>query len=48
MFRIGISELGLVCAIVLLILFVPVMISRSYARLDKRLKDIEKKLDKKK
>jgi len=47
MFRIGVSELGLACAIVLLALFVPVMISKSYSRLDKRLKDIEKKLERK-
>jgi len=48
MFRIGLLESGITCAIVALILLVPLIISRSYARLNKRLKDIENKLDKKK
>jgi hypothetical protein len=47
MFRIGVLEMGLTCGLILLILVVPVMVSRSYARLDKRLKNIEKKIDKK-
>lgn len=48
MLRIGLLESGITCAIVALILLVPLIISRSYARLNKRLKDIENKLDKKK
>ncbi len=48
MFHIGVVELGLTCSILFLVLVVPVIVSRSYTRLDKRLKNIEKKIDKKK
>jgi hypothetical protein len=48
MFRIGLLESGITCAIVALILVVPLIISRGYTRLNKRLQDIENKLDKKK
>lgn len=44
MFRIGLIEAGLTCAVVTLILLVPLMI----ARINQRLKSIENKLDKKK
>jgi hypothetical protein len=44
MFRIGLLEAGITCAIVALAMIIPVMIGR----LNKRLKDIENKLDKKK
>jgi len=46
MFRIGVAELGLACALVLIILFIPSIIKASYAQLDKRLKNIEKKMGK--
>ena len=48
MFRIGVVELALTCGLLLLVLVIPVMVTRFYARLDKRLKNIEKKIDKKK
>jgi hypothetical protein len=48
MFRIGVVELGLTCGLVLLILVIPWMVARFYVRLDKRLKNIENKIDKKK
>jgi flagellar biosynthesis protein FliR len=48
MFRIGVLELALTCGLLLLVLIVPVMITRFYVRVDKRLKNIEKKIDKKK
>jgi len=48
MFRISPLELVLPCGLLLLLLIVPVMIARFYSRLDQRLKNIEKKIDKKK
>ena len=48
MFRIGVVELALTCGLLLLVLVIPVMVTRFYARLDKRLKNIEKMIDKKK
>ncbi len=48
MFRIGLLESGITCTIVALIILVPLIIGRGYARIDKRLKKIENKLDKKK
>lgn len=47
MFRIGIVELAVTCVIVVLALIIPAIVARGYARLDKRLKDIERKLEKK-
>ena len=47
MFRIGAVELVATCGIILLVLIVPVMLRGFYARLDQRLKNIEKKIDKK-
>lgn len=47
MFRIGISELGLTCAVILLAILIPILVSRGYARLNKRLKNIEDKINKK-
>jgi hypothetical protein len=44
MFRIGLFEAGITCAIVALAMIIPLMIGR----LNKRLKDIENKLEKKK
>lgn len=48
MFRIGILELGLTCALVTLALVIPLIVTRGYARLNKRLKGIEDNLTKKK
>jgi hypothetical protein len=48
MFRIGVLELTLTCGLLLLVLVIPVIVSRFYARVDKRLKNIENKIDKKK
>ena len=48
MFRIGVLELTLTCGLLLLVLVIPWMVTRFYIRLDKRLKNIEKKIDKKK
>ena len=46
MFRIGVVELALTCGLLLLVLVIPFMVARFYARMDKRLKNIEKKIDK--
>lgn len=46
MFRIGVVELILACGLFLLALIIPLIISRSYTRMDKRLKNIEKKINK--
>jgi len=43
MFRIGIFEFTLTCIIILLVLILPIMIKR----IDTRLKNIEKRLNKK-
>jgi hypothetical protein len=48
MFRISVVELAFTCGIILLLLIFPLMLRGFYARVDKRLKNIEKKLDKKK
>lgn len=48
MFRIGVLELTLTCGIILLALVIPLMIVRFYAHMDKRFKNIEQKMDKKK
>jgi len=48
MFRIGVLESTLTCGLLLLLLVIPLMLTRFYARVDKRLKNIEKKIDKKK
>ena len=48
MFRIGIFELVFSCGLIFLVLVIPVIVARYYARVDQRLKNIEKKLDKKK
>lgn len=45
MFRIGVVELMLACGLLLLVLVIPIIISRFYARIDKRLMNIEKKID---
>jgi hypothetical protein len=47
MFHISVAELALTCGVILLILIVPMMVKRAYADMNKRLKNIEKKIDKK-
>jgi hypothetical protein len=47
MFRISVVELAFTCGIILLVLVVPVMLKRFYVQMDKRLKNIEKKIEKK-
>jgi hypothetical protein len=48
MFHISVVELVFTCGIILLFLIVPVMVKRLYSQMDKRLKNMEKKIDKKK
>jgi len=48
MFRIGIIELGITCALIALAIIIPLVISRGYASLNRRLNDLENKLEKKK
>jgi hypothetical protein len=48
MFHISVVELAFTCGIILLLLVVPVMLRRFFAQMDKRLKNIEKKIDEKK
>ncbi len=48
MFRIGVLELGITCGLIALAIVVPLLITRGYARLNKRMKNIEEKLAKKK
>ena len=48
MFRIGVLELGLTCGLLFIVIIIPIIVTRHYARMDKRLKNIENKLDKKK
>lgn len=46
MFRIGVLELALTCGLVAFAILIPLIVTRGYARLNKRLKSIEKKIDK--
>ena len=48
MFHISVVELAFTCGIILLVFIVPVMLRRFYVQMDKRLKNIEKKIEKKK
>lgn len=48
MFRVSIVELGVTCLFVALAFIVPMIVSRGYARLNKRIQDLENKLAKKK
>jgi hypothetical protein len=48
MFHISVVELAFTCGVILLLLIAPVMWRRFYAQVDRRLKDIEKKIEKKK
>jgi len=47
MFRIGIFELALTCGLVILLVIVPLIVARSSAQTNRRLKKIEEKLNKK-
>jgi Na+/melibiose symporter-like transporter len=47
MFHISVVELAFTCGVILLLLVAPVMWRRFYSQLDKRLKNIEKKIEKK-
>jgi len=48
MFRIGVIELGITCALIALAIVVPLIITRGYSRLNKRMKNLEDKFTKKK
>jgi len=48
MFHISVAELALTCGVILLIFILPVMWKRFSADMDRRLKNIEKKIEKKK
>lgn len=48
MFRIGILETVIACSFVALVIIIPLIVNRGYSRLNKRLKDIENKIEKKK
>lgn len=47
MFRIGILEASVSCALIALAVIIPLIVARGHARLNKRLKDIGNKLEKK-
>lgn len=47
MFHISVVELAFTCGVILLVLVVPVMLKRFYMQMDKRMKNIEKKIEKK-
>jgi hypothetical protein len=48
MFHISVAELALTCGVILLFLIAPVIWRRFYANMDRRMKNIEKKIEKKK
>jgi hypothetical protein len=48
MFHVSVVELAFTCGVILLLLVLPVMLRRFFAQMDKRLKNIEKKIDNKK
>ncbi|MBL8061546.1 MAG: hypothetical protein JNK32_00885 [Anaerolineales bacterium] len=47
MIHISVIELGVVCSLGVIVLFLPLIVRSSYARLQKRIKNIEDKLSKK-
>jgi hypothetical protein len=47
MFHISVVELAVTCGLLLLLVIVPVIVARSHARMNQRLKKIERKLGKK-
>lgn len=46
--RISVLELGVTCGLIALVIVIPLIITRGYARLNKRLNKMEDKLSKKK
>lgn len=48
MFHISVAELALTCGVILLIFILPIMWKRFYVDIDRRLRNIEKKIEKKK
>ena len=46
MFRIGVIELGITCGLIALAIFVPLILTRGYAEVSKRLKKLEDKIKK--
>jgi hypothetical protein len=48
MFHISVVELAFTCGVILLLLVAPVLLRRFYVHVDKRLKNIEKKIGNKK
>jgi hypothetical protein len=48
MFHISVVELAFTCGVILLVFIIPVILRRFFAQMDERLKNIEKKIDKKK
>ncbi|MCA2000759.1 MAG: hypothetical protein LDL51_02720 [Chloroflexi bacterium] len=48
MFHISVAELALTCGVILLIFILPILWRRFNADVDRRLKNIEKKIEKKK
>lgn len=48
MFHISVAELALTCGVILLIFILPILWKRFNADMEKRLKNIEKKIEKKK
>lgn len=47
MFHISVVELAFTCGVILLLLVAPMLWRRFYADMDKRLKNIEKQIEKK-
>jgi len=47
MFHVSVVELAFTCGVILLVLVVPLIMRRFYTQMDKRLKNIEKKIEKK-
>jgi hypothetical protein len=47
MIHISVVELAFTCVIILVLLIAPVLLRRFYMSMDKRLKNIEKKIEKK-
>ncbi len=47
MFRIGIIELGVTCALIALAIVIPLLVTRGYTKLNKRIKNIEERVSKK-
>jgi len=48
MFHISVAELALTCGVILLIFILPILWKRMSADMDRRLRNIEKKIEKKK